>query len=123
MLNLPTLVNCKSGARCRIIFATTETTYSQKNIFRITIHGRHLVYTCLALEHIRLRYRQLFLSRTDTMGTVYWQDDLEVLLKRRPRFNRNELVSVERFLKPGSSNLLTVSIVPEWRSSILISPS
>jgi hypothetical protein len=28
---------------------------------------RHLVFTCPALEHIRLPYRHLFTSRTDTM--------------------------------------------------------
>jgi hypothetical protein len=29
-----------------------------------------------ALEHILLRYRQLFTSRTDTMVQFLWQDDL-----------------------------------------------
>jgi hypothetical protein len=37
---------------------------------------RHLVFTCPALEHIRLRYRHLFTSRTDTMVQFLWQDDL-----------------------------------------------
>jgi hypothetical protein len=37
---------------------------------------RHLVFTCPALEHIRLRYRQLFTSRTATMVQFLWQDDL-----------------------------------------------
>ncbi len=37
---------------------------------------RHLVFTCPALDHIRLRYRHLFTSRTDTMVQFLWQDDL-----------------------------------------------
>jgi hypothetical protein len=37
---------------------------------------RHPVFTCPALEHIRLRYRHLFTSRTDTMAQFLWQDDL-----------------------------------------------
>jgi hypothetical protein len=37
---------------------------------------RHLVFTCPALEHIRLRYRHLFTSRTHTIVQFLWQDDL-----------------------------------------------
>jgi hypothetical protein len=37
---------------------------------------RHLVFACPALEHIRLRYRHFFTSRTDTMVQFLWQDDL-----------------------------------------------
>ncbi len=37
---------------------------------------RQLVFTCPALEHICLRYRHLFTSRTGTMVQFLWQDDL-----------------------------------------------
>jgi hypothetical protein len=37
--------------------------------------GTNLVFTCLALEHIRSRYRHLFGPRTFTTVQFIWQED------------------------------------------------
>jgi hypothetical protein len=51
-------------------------TLKSHSLINTLLIQRHLVFTCPALEHVRLRYRHLFTSRTDTMVQFLWQDDL-----------------------------------------------